>query len=41
MQGISYELQGYLTSDGVIPAWKLDEHLLIDRFYRQALKDKR
>ncbi len=40
-QGITYELQGYVTIDQLLPARKVDEHLLADRFYKQALKDKR
>lgn len=37
--GITYVHQGYITDDGVIPAWKIDEHLLIDRLYKQAVQD--
>lgn len=40
-QGITYELQGYLTVDHTLPARKVDEHMLADRFYKQAVKDKR
>jgi hypothetical protein len=40
-QGITYELQGYLTVDRLLPARKVDEHMLADRFYKQAVKDKR
>lgn len=36
--GVTYAQQGYLTSEGYIPAWKLDEHLLVDRLMREATK---
>lgn len=29
--GVPYAQQGYLLSEGYLPAWKIDEHLLIDR----------
>jgi hypothetical protein len=35
-QGITYEMQGYVTADNVIPAWKIDEHLLASKFYEQV-----
>jgi hypothetical protein len=39
--GVSYQTQGYHTGDGfTVPAWKADEHLLIDRLIAQAEKDK-
>lgn len=41
LDGMSYVQQGYTTPDGQVFAWKMDEHLLCDRLYQQAVKDKR
>lgn len=40
-QGITYAQMGYLMHDGQLPAWKVDEHLMIDGFASQARKEKR
>lgn len=39
-QGITYAMLGYQLPDGQLPAWKIDEHKLVDRFASQARQDK-
>lgn len=34
--GVTYQQQGYLTVDGQVWACKIDEHLLVDGFYKEA-----
>lgn len=36
----SYESLGYRTATGAVPAWKLQEALLLGSFIRQAERDK-
>ena len=40
-QGITYAQMGYVLPDGQLPAWKIDEHKLIDGFASQAQRDKK
>lgn len=39
--GITYQAQGYFTDDHItIPAWKLDEHRLAQKYIDEATRDK-
>jgi hypothetical protein len=38
-QGIPYAMMGYLLPDGQLPAWKMNEHMLIHAIATQARRD--
>lgn len=39
--GVTYMLQGYVTLGGEVPAFKIDEHLLVKRLYADAAQARR
>lgn len=39
-QGITYEQMGYRTHDGLLPAFKIDEHVCVKRHVDEAQRDK-
>lgn len=42
LAGISYQSLGYHTGDGItLPAWKIDEHMVVHRYYHEAQEERR